>query len=68
MFAENGCLRYELDRSLDDGRIRFFVETWESEANGAPIRSAPRCSTSRDPAWAIYLADFSLHRLTKVAR
>lgn len=29
---EDGCLRYELHQSLDDGRVRIFVETWESEA------------------------------------
>ena len=29
--AEDGCLRYELNQSLDDGRILIFVESWETE-------------------------------------
>ena len=27
---EQGCLRFELNQSLDDGRVLIFVESWES--------------------------------------
>jgi quinol monooxygenase YgiN len=30
---EDGCPRYELHQSLDDDRVRIFVETWESETH-----------------------------------
>lgn len=65
--AEDGCLRYELHRSLDDGRVRIFVETWASEdqwrahMHGAAMQRFQASGVGDD------FADFALHRLTKVA-
>jgi quinol monooxygenase YgiN len=64
---EPGCLRYELNQSLDDGRILVFVESWASEAawrahmQGAAIK---RFQMNGGPD---LIADFQLHRLTPVA-
>ncbi|UVK38569.1 antibiotic biosynthesis monooxygenase [Mesorhizobium sp. AR10] len=63
---EPGCLRYELNQSLDDGRILVFVESWASEEawrdhmQGAAIR---RFQMSGAPN---LFADFQLHRLAPV--
>ena len=63
---EPGCLRYELNQSLDDGRILVFVESWASEdawrdhMQGAAIR---RFQMSGEPN---LIADFQLHRLAPV--
>jgi quinol monooxygenase YgiN len=51
---EDGCLRYELHQSLDDGRIRIFVE-------GAAMQRFLASGVGD------YFADFSLHRLAKIA-
>jgi quinol monooxygenase YgiN len=64
---EPGCLRYELNRSLDDGRVLVFVESWASEEawrahmQGAAIK---RFQKSGAPN---LIADFQLHRLAPVA-
>lgn len=64
--TEPGCLRYELNRSLDDGRILVFLESWASEdawrahMQGAAIR---RFQMSGAPN---LIADFQLHRLAPV--
>src|SRR5262252_3724977 len=64
---EPGCLRYELNQSLDDGRILIFVESWASEEawrahmQGAAIK---RFQTNGGPN---LIADFQLHRLAPVA-
>jgi quinol monooxygenase YgiN len=64
---EPGCLRYELNQSLDDGRILIFVESWADEQSwrahmqGAAIK---RFQMSGAPN---LIADFQLHRLAPVA-
>jgi quinol monooxygenase YgiN len=65
--AEDGCLRYELHQSLDDGRIRIFVETWESEAKWRAHMEGAAMQRFQGSGVGDYFADFSLHRLTKVA-
>jgi quinol monooxygenase YgiN len=65
--AENGCLRYELHQSLDDGRVRIFVETWESEAEWHTHMQGAAMQRFQASGVGEYFADFALHRLTKVA-
>lgn len=64
--AENGCLRYELHQSLDDGRVRIFVETWESEAQWHTHMQGAAMQRFQASGVGEYFADFALHRLTKV--
>ena len=64
--AENGCLRYELHQSLDDGRVRIFVETWESEAEWHTHMQGAAMQRFQASGVGEYFADFALHRLTKV--
>jgi quinol monooxygenase YgiN len=64
---EPGCIRYELNQSLDDARILIFVESWASEELWrAHMQSAAikRFQASGAPN---LIADFQLHRLTLVA-
>lgn len=37
---EPGCIRYELQQSLDDERVTIFVEVWESEESWIVHKSA----------------------------
>ncbi|EPE96332.1 putative quinol monooxygenase [Rhizobium grahamii] len=65
--AEDGCLRYELHQSLDDGRVRIFVETWASEDQWRAHMHGAAMQRFQASGVGDYFADFSLHRLTKVA-
>ena len=64
---EHGCLRYELHQSLDDGRVRIFVETWESEAQWRAHMEGAAMQRFQASGVGDYFADFALHRLLKVA-
>ncbi|WEX75557.1 antibiotic biosynthesis monooxygenase [Sinorhizobium numidicum] len=64
---EDGCLRYELHQSLDDGRVRIFVESWESEARWRAHMEGAAMQRFQTSGVGDYFADFSLHRLVKVA-
>lgn len=64
---EDGCLRYELHQSLDDGRVRIFVETWESEAQWRAHMEGAAMQRFQASGVGDYFADFALHRLLKVA-
>lgn len=64
--AEDGCLRYELHQSLDDGRVRIFVESWESEAQWRAHMEGAAMQRFQASGVGDYFADFALHRLTKV--
>lgn len=65
--AEDGCLRYELHQSLDDGRVRIFVETWQSEAQWRAHMQGAAMQRFQASGVGDYFADFALHRLTKLA-
>uniref|UniRef100_UPI00310118B8 putative quinol monooxygenase n=1 Tax=Neorhizobium sp. EC2-8 TaxID=3129230 RepID=UPI00310118B8 len=65
--AEDGCIRYELHQSLDDRRIRIFVETWASEAQWRAHMDGVAMQRFQASGVGDYFADFALHRLTKVA-
>jgi len=64
---EEGCLRYELNQSLDDPRILIFTELWATEAHwrahmeGAAIK-AFQASGARD-----LIAEAKVHRMQVVA-
>jgi len=64
---EPGCLRYELNQSLDDGRVLIFTEKWASEREwrahmgGAAMRRFHASGASR------LIEDFSLFRMATVA-
>ena len=64
---EDGCLRYELHQSLDDGRVRIFVETWESEAQWRAHMEGAAMQRFQASGVGDYFDDFALHRLVKVA-
>ncbi|MBB4277590.1 putative quinol monooxygenase [Rhizobium mongolense] len=65
--AEDGCLRYELHQSLDDGRVRIFVETWASEDQWRAHMQGAAMQRFQASGVGDYFADFALHRLAKVA-
>lgn len=60
---EPGCLRYELNQSLDDPRVLIFTETWASEEdwlahmNGDAIKRFQASGANR------FFEDFQLFRL-----
>jgi quinol monooxygenase YgiN len=64
---EPGCLRYELNQSLDDGRVLIFAEKWASERewrahmDGAAMRRFHASGASQ------LIEDFSLFRMATVA-
>src|SRR5215469_2841187 len=65
--AEPGCLRYELNQSLDDGRVLIFTEQWASESEWRAHmedRAIRRFAQSGAPN---LIADFQLFRLNTVA-
>jgi quinol monooxygenase YgiN len=64
---EEGCLRYELHQSLDDGRVRIFVESWESEAHWRAHMEGAAMQRFQASGVGDNFADFALHRLTKIA-
>jgi quinol monooxygenase YgiN len=64
---EPGCLRYELNQSLDDGRVLIFTEKWASEREwrahmeGAAMKHFHASGGSR------LIEDFSLFRMATIA-
>lgn len=65
--SEDGCLRYELHQSLDDGRVRIFVETWASEGQWRAHMEGAAMQRFQASGVGEYFAEFALYRLTKVA-
>ena len=64
---EDGCLRYELHESLDDDRVRIFVETWESEPQWRAHMEGEAMKRFQAKGVGAFFADFALHRLTKIS-
>lgn len=65
--SEDGCLRYELHQSLDDGRVRIFVETWASEGQWRAHMEGAAMQRFQASGVGEHFAEFALYRLTKVA-
>jgi len=64
---EDGCLRYELNQSLDDGRILIFVETWETEAKWRAHIDGAALANFAAAGGGELIADKVIHRMAKVA-
>ncbi|PVM88588.1 putative quinol monooxygenase [Caulobacter endophyticus] len=63
---EPGCLRYELNQSLDDPRILIFTETWESEAHWRAHMQGAAIQRFQASGAGQMIADFSLFRATRL--
>lgn len=63
---EDGCLRYELNRSLDDPRIAIFVETWETEEKWRAHMEGAALGAFR-AAGGDLVEEIAIHRMAKVA-
>jgi quinol monooxygenase YgiN len=64
---EPGCLRYELNQSLDDGRTLIFVESWASEEDWRAHMEGAAMKRFQMSGAPNLIADFQLYRLTPVA-
>jgi quinol monooxygenase YgiN len=64
---ERGCLRFELNQSLDDARVLIFVESWESEALWRAHMQGAALKRWRATGAANLIADFTLHRMAPIA-
>jgi quinol monooxygenase YgiN len=64
---ERGCLRYELNQSLDDGRILIFTEKWASEREWHAHMEGAAIKRFRASGANNLIADFSLFRMALVA-
>lgn len=64
---EKGCIRYELNQSLDDGRVVVFIETWESEELWRAHMEGAAIARFRAGGGSALVEDMQLHRLTPVA-
>jgi quinol monooxygenase YgiN len=60
--SEPGCLRYELNQSLDDPRILIFTERWESEAHWRAHMQGAAMRRFQASGAGQLMADFSLFR------
>jgi quinol monooxygenase YgiN len=65
---EAGCIQYELHQSLDDSRALVFVERWESEALWRAHMGGEAMQRFQASGASNLIEEFTLHRLTPVAR
>jgi quinol monooxygenase YgiN len=64
---EAGCIRYELNQSLDDGRVVVFIETWASEAAWKAHMQGEAIARFRASGAGDLIVDRRILRLTPVA-
>lgn len=64
---EAGCLRYELNQSLDDPSILIFTEQWASEAHWQAHMNGEAMRRFQASGAGSLIQDFSLFRLALVA-
>ncbi|SCY14294.1 Quinol monooxygenase YgiN [Flavobacterium anhuiense] len=64
---EKGCIRDELHQSKDDPRVLVFVETWASEQDWRAHMQGEAIKKFQASGAARWIADFTLHRMTKIA-
>ncbi len=64
---EPGCLRYELNQSLDDGRVLIFTESWESEETWLAHMDGAAMKRFSDAGAMKLIEEFTLYRMTTVA-
>lgn len=63
---EPGCLRYELNQSLDDPSILIFTEQWASEAHWQAHMNGEAMRRFQASGAGSLIQDFSLFRLKLV--
>ncbi len=64
---EEGCIRYELNQSLDDGRVVVFIETWASEELWQAHMQGAAIAKFRESGGGDLVVDRKILRLTPVA-
>ena len=64
---EPGCLRYELNQSLDDGRVLIFTEKWASEREWRAHMEGVAMRRFNASGASQLIEDFSLFRMATVA-
>jgi quinol monooxygenase YgiN len=64
---EDGCLRYELNQSLDDGRVLVFVESWASQDAWRTHMDGAAMARFKAAGAFELIQDFVLHRMAPVA-
>jgi quinol monooxygenase YgiN len=64
---EPGCLRYELQQSLEDPCVLIFTETWASEEQWRAHMEGTAMKHFQASGASKLLADFTLHRMHLVA-
>jgi quinol monooxygenase YgiN len=65
--AEPGCLRYELQQSLDDAHVLILVEQWASESEWQAHMQGAAMQRFRASGAGALIRDFELHRMIRVA-
>ena len=60
---EEGCLRYELNQSLDDGRVLAFVESWTSEETWQAHMNGAAMAAFKASGADKLIKELTLHRL-----
>jgi quinol monooxygenase YgiN len=64
---EEGCLRYELNQSLDDGRVLIFVESWTSEATWRAHMEGEAMRKFLATGAGDWIRERTLHQMARVA-
>jgi quinol monooxygenase YgiN len=64
---EPGCLRYELNQSLDDGRVLIFTEKWASAREWRAHMEGTAMRRFNASGASELIEDFSLFRMATVA-
>jgi quinol monooxygenase YgiN len=64
---EPGCLRYELNQSLDNGRVLIFTERWASEREWRAHMEGAAMGRFHASGASSLIEDFSLFRMALVA-
>jgi quinol monooxygenase YgiN len=64
---EPGCVRFELNQSLDDPRMLVFTETWASEADWRKHMQGAAIQRFQASGGGRLIADFTLFRAHRVA-
>jgi len=65
--SEPGCLRYELNQSLDDPRMLVFTETWATEQQWRAHMNGAAIQRFQAAGGGNLIADFALFRMELVA-
>ena len=64
---EKGCIRYVLNRGVDDPNVFVFVEEWRSRALWEDHMNGPVLSGFRDRIGDDWIASSEVHALTVIA-